>query len=147
MARTATALLNDPSPESLVPALPADFTFTVSENVPIPETAGRTRATQHAFAVHYDTMGHNSSFFVPLAYFLGRPAGANLPKRTIESTPLSKVRDLVQATFVAWKRKGTEVEVEAKRKWRLVTVARELGQDPEYAQMAGVRAWKVDTTR
>lgn len=146
MARSAAQHKDDdtqePSPESMVPALPEGFEFTISHNIPIPETASAPRTTQHPFALKYDALGHNDSFFAPLAYFLTRP------NRTVENTTFAKMKDIINVTFTAWKNKGTEQEQEAKKnRWRLVLVARELGQDPEYPNMTGIRAWKVDKSR
>lgn len=131
----------DPSPASLVPSLPEGFSFTISTNVAIPEKAAAVRASSHPFAAKFSEMGHNDSFFVPLAYFLTREG------RTIENTPASKQKDIVGITFNAWRKKGTETEQEGKKKWRLVMVTRDLGEDPEYPNMTGIRAWKVDTSR
>lgn len=146
MAKSAAAKKDDnekvTGPASLVPPLPADFEFKVSQDIAIPETAGKraTPVSTHPFAAFYDTMGHNGSFFVPLAYFLTREG------RTVENTTPAKMKDIVQATFQGWRNKK-EADGSDRKHWRLVIVHREIGQDAEFPNMTGVRAWKVDTKR
>lgn len=141
MARTAAApkpASDDIPPEGPPQVLPPDFSFAVSKNVPIPEKAARaTPKTAHAFAAHFENMGHNDSIFVPLAYWLGRPG------RTVDNTPPSWQKATISGLFVAFRKKAPE----KRSNLRLTTIAREVGEDPEFPQLAGVRAWVVDTTR
>jgi hypothetical protein len=128
-------------PEALIPALPKDFKFAINENVVLPEVPRAQRTSTHPWVPLFPNMGHNSSFFVPVAYWITERG------RTLDTTPFSWQKNTLSLGFTDYKKKGTPAEVEAKKKWRLVTVARELGQDAEFPQFAGVRAWKVDTTR
>lgn len=135
----------EPTPASLIPALPADFAFTVSENVLIPEAAPRYRPPSHPWVELYDKMGHNSSFFVPVSYWITKR------ERTAENTPFSWQAQTIRTTFNDWKKKGSAGlkagETNPREKWSLTTIHRELGADPEFPTMAGIRAWKVDSTR
>lgn len=115
--------------------LPPDFEFKLSHNIPIPVKVRGTPKTAHAFTSLFDAASHNSAFFVPLAYWLARG-------RSVEETPLSWQKATISGTFVAWRKKDA-----SRDKLRLTTIAREVGDDPEFPQLAGVRAWVVDTTR
>ena len=148
MARTIGKPAEDTTTEapatvdSLIPPFPADFKFTVSESIPLPERASpAARSTQHPFGGLFDTRGHNSSFFVPVSYWLTRSTPAH--PRTVENTSFAWQKGTIAQVFLNWRAKDKE----ARGKWRLVTVTRELGADPEFPQFAGIRAFKVDTTR
>lgn len=117
--------------------LPEDFSFEIETNIPVPEATGpsRTGANQHAYLAQFTEMGHNDTLFIPLGYFVKRGYPAD--------TPLKKLREKVLTGFSGWKKKGGE----ALAHWRLTAVVREVGDDPSKPNLAGIRVWKVDTTR
>lgn len=130
------------SAQDLAPSAPKEpfkFEFKISRGIPIPEKVRKAgpNVNAHPFPAEWDRMGHNDSLFVPTDYWT-KARGHDVAK-----AKLSWQKGTLGNLFTNWKGKDKE----ARGKWRLVSVTREVGDDAEFPAMSGVRTWLVDTSR